>query len=207
MTLRPAYDVIVLEHGSHAVILRPSLRAACTLERLHDGFANLFRRVSEFHLGTIHEIIMQAATDRKEAIAFLQAVANLPLRRVVEIAQAPLARLCMGFMPQPETDTNPAANAKPMPWRDVYRQLYRTATGWLGWTPEATWNATPTEISEAFDAHVSKLNALNGVEDGKPAERQPDPEQAARNEAAGLDPEFNRAGLQALKARHQGRRQ
>ena len=38
MTSRPAYDVIVLEHGSHAVILRPSLRAASTLERSHDGF-------------------------------------------------------------------------------------------------------------------------------------------------------------------------
>ncbi len=34
----------------------------------------------------------------------------------------------------------------------------------------------------------------------------PDPEQAARNEAVGFDPEFDRAGLQALKAKYGKRR-
>ncbi|KQU54444.1 hypothetical protein ASG72_02045 [Bosea sp. Leaf344] len=207
MSFRPAYDEIVLEHGSNVVILRPSLRAASTLERSHDSFALLARRIDEFHTGTLREIITTAATDRKDAAAFLTAMSREPLRRFVEIAQAPLFRLCAGFIPASDSNATPSSNAKPMPWREVYRELFRTATGWLHWTPEAAWNSTPTEINEAFAGHVAMLKALHGGEDDEPAERQPSPEQAARNVADGLDPEFDRAGLHALKARHQGTRQ
>ncbi|HEV7335546.1 MAG TPA: hypothetical protein VGO06_06215 [Bosea sp. (in: a-proteobacteria)] len=175
MSFRPTYDVIVLEHGSHAMILRPSLRAASTLERSHAGFANLFRRVSEFHLGTVHEIIMQAATDRKEAIAFLQAVANLPLRRLVEIAQAPIANLCLGFIPAPDPAAKSSPNAKPQPWPAFYREQFRIATGWLGWTPDQAWNATPTEISEALAGHIAMLKAVHGATDSDAADNLPDP--------------------------------
>lgn len=207
MSFRPAYDEIVLEHGSHAVILRPSLRAASTLERSHDGFELLARRIDEFHTGTVREIIMTAATDRKDAAAFLRSLESKSLLTFQRIAQAPLFRLCAGFIPAADPTATPSPNAKPMPWRDVYRELFRTATGWLHWTPEAAWNATPTEINEAFAGHVAMLKALYGGEDDKPAESKPNPEQAARNIADGLDPEFDRAGLRALKARHQGRRQ
>lgn len=175
MILRPAYDVIVLEHGDYAVILRPSLRAASALERSHDGFANLFRRVSEFHLGTIHEIIMQAATDRKEAIAFLQAVANLPLRRLVEITQASIANLCLGFIPAVDPAARPAPNAKPQPWPAFYREQFRVAAGVLGWTPEQAWNATPTEISEALAGHIAMLKAIHGATDSDQTDNLPDP--------------------------------
>lgn len=205
MNSRPAYDEITLAHGDITVCLRPSLRAASKLERSHDGFDCLFRRIGEFHTGTVREIITTAATDREDAAAFLAAMSPLPLQRFVEIVQASVARLCMGFIPASEADGKPASNAKPMPWREVYRELFRSATGWLHWTPEATWNATPTEINEAFAGHVAMLKAIHGGEDDKPADRQPDPEQAARNIADGLDPDFDRAGLRALKARHQGK--
>lgn len=58
-------------------------------------------------------------------------------------------------------------------------------------------NATPTEIDRAYRAHLEKLKAIHG---GGSDEKEPDPEQAERNIAAGLDPEFDRAGLQALKS-------
>lgn len=207
MSFRPAFDEIVLEHGSNAVILRPSLRAASTLERSHDGFALLARRIDEFHTGTVREIIMTAATDRKDAAAFLRSLESKSLLTFHRIAQAPIAQLFAGFIPAADSNAKPSPNDKPMPWREVYRELFRTATGWLQWTPESAWNATPTEINEAFAGHVAMLKALHGADDDKPADRQPNPEQAARNIADGLDPEFDRAGLRALKARHQGRRQ
>jgi hypothetical protein len=207
MSFRPAFDEIVLEHGSNAVILRPSLRAASTLERSHDGFALLARRIDEFHTGTVREIIMTAATDRKDAAAFLRSLKSKSLLTFQRIAQAPIAQLFAGFIPAADPNATPSPNAKPMPWREVYRELFRTATGWLHWTPEAAWNATPTEINEAFAGHVAMLKALHGADDDKPADRKPNPAQAARNVADGLDPEFDRAGLHALKARHQGRRQ
>lgn len=192
MTLRPAYDEIVLEHGSDAVILRPSLRAASTLERSHDGFERLFQRIAEFHVGTVREIIMTAATDRKDAAAFLRSFESKSLLTYMRIAQIPVQRLCMGFFPAPEDGAKPARGMPALPLRHVYRTLFRAATGKLGWSPEQAWNATPTDINEAFIGTF-----------GEPEKQaQPDPEQAARNEAAGLDPEYDRAGLQALKAKY-----
>lgn len=202
MSFRPAFDEITLAHGDVTVRLRPSLRAASTLERSHDGFELLARRIDEFHTGTVREIIMTAATDRKDAAAFLSAMSRLPLRRFVEIAQASVTGLFMGLIPASEVGAKPSPDTKPMPWREVYRALFRTATGWLHWTPEAAWNATPTEINEAFAGHVAMLKAMHGAADDKPADRQPDPAQAESNVANGLDPEFDRAGLRALKARH-----
>lgn len=170
-----AYQSVLLEFDGNAVELRPTLRAASTLERLHDGFANLFRRVSEFHLGTIHEIIMQAATDRKEAIAFLRAAAHLPLQRFAEITQASVAKLCLGFIPAPDPAAKTTPNAKPQPWPAFYREQFRAATGWLGWTPEQAWNATPTEITEAFAGHIAMLKAIHGATDSDATDNLPDP--------------------------------
>lgn len=201
MTLRPAYDEIVLEHGSNAVILRPSLRAASTLERSH-GFERLFQRIAEFHTGTVREIIMTAATDRKDAAAFLDTMSRLPLIRFVEIVQAQLARLVTGFIPLPDASAKPS-QGKAVPWREAYRDLYRYATGWLHWSPDQAWNATPTEITDALTAHFDMLKAIHGSAEDKPD--QPDAYSTDRLreiEEQGFDPEFDRAGLQALKAKY-----
>jgi hypothetical protein len=185
MTFRPAYDEIVLEHGSNAVILRPSLRAASTLERSHEGFAGLFRRIGEFHTGTVREIILTAATDRREALAFLDAMAGQPLKTFMTVAQHAVADLCLGFMPQSDPSTKPPPNAKPVPWPKFYRELFRTATGWLHWTPQQTWDATPSEITEALAGHIAMLKATHGVthEDGD----QADPDLDAQLDRTGLD--------------------
>jgi hypothetical protein len=200
MTFRPAYDEIVLEHGSNAVILRPSLRAASTLERSHDGFERLFQRIAEFHTGTVREIILTAATDRKDAAAFLDSVLQLPLSSFVESMRVSLVRLCAGFFSQ--DDGKPSQSGERMPFPDFFRALFRRATGCLHWTPEEAWNATITEISDAIEGHNDLMVSIYGGAVDKAAEDQPDPEQAARNVADGLDPEFDRAGLQALKAKY-----
>ncbi|WP_293808409.1 hypothetical protein [uncultured Bosea sp.] len=200
MTLRPAYDEIVLEHGSNAVILRPSLRAASALERSHDGFDRLFQRIAEFHTGTVREIILIAATDRRDAVRFLDSVLQLPLGRVIESMQVSLVRLCASFFP--EGDDKPGQSGERMPFPDFFRALFRRATGCLHWTPEEAWNATITEISAAIEGHNELMVSIYGSSEDKAAEHQPDPEQAARNVADGLDPEFDRAGLQALKAKY-----
>ena len=53
-----------------------------------------------------------------------------------------------------------------------------------------------TEIDRAYKAHLEKLKAIHG---GGSDEKEPNPEQAERNIEAGLNPDFDRAGLQALK--------
>lgn len=198
MTFRLAYEEITLAHGGNTVRLRPTLRAATTLERSHDGLANLFQRVDEFHLGTVREIVLASATDRREAEAFLQSFEGKPLFLMRAIVRPAVADLCKGFIPASDGTAKPASG-KPMTWPAFYRELYRSATGALGWTAEAAWNATLTEINEAYAGHIAMLKAIHGSADD--TDTQPDPDQAARNIAAGLDPEFNRAGLRALKGR------
>lgn len=202
MPMLPAYDGITLALGGDTVRLRPSLRAASHLAAPPD----LFQHVADFHLGTIREIIVTAATDRQEASAFLAKIDATPLQIVADSIVAPLVAFLASFAPADDRADRQAPSGPPMQWPDVVKMLYRRATGWLHWTPEEAWNATPTEISEALagwlERHEATTPRFSDEPDQQPARKpkQHDPEQAARNIAAGLDPEFDREGLRRLKA-------
>ncbi|WET75405.1 hypothetical protein [Rhizobium croatiense] len=184
---RSAYEEVTIAHGGNTVSLRPTLRAATTLEARH-GFPALFRAPFDFNMTVLCEIILTACSDRQSAAAFLSSISGRPLFPFFMAVQQPLADLLSMFMPADDPKAK-LSTGKPTPLAEVYRALYRIATGALGWTPEAAWNATPTEITEAYVGRFGTGGA------------QPDPEQAAQNEALGLDPEFDRAGLRALKAK------
>ncbi|UVC10188.1 phage tail assembly chaperone [Rhizobium sp. TH2] len=205
MSLRPAHDKISLERGpSRRVRLRASLRAASDLERNY-GFDRLFRQVDEFHYGTVRDVIMITATDRQEAAAFLEAFSTEPLTRFIAAVRAPVADICRAFIPQADQGSKPSTG-KPMTWQEVYRELYRTAAGCLGWTPDAAWRATPIEINEAFTGHIAMLKIIHGSADDQ-AEQPNDNYTAERLEQIhelGYDPAFDRAGLAALKAKIAG---
>ena len=202
----PANPEVTLSHERSSVRLRPSLRAALHLERLHDGFPGLFDRVAEFHITTITEIVMAAATDKQAAIAFLASFDQKPLIRFKLVLDSGIHELCAAFTPEPEETDIPAPAGKPMAWAEYYRQLYRQATGWLGWTPETAWNATPAEIAEAYAGFCERLHAIYGSPEGKQDTDSTDaysPERLKQVEELGYDPAFDRAGLQALKAQLQ----
>lgn len=206
MKSQPAYDEITLSHGKTTVRLRPSLRAATHLEAMHDGFETLFRKVEEFDTGTIKSIITISADDRGAADALMKSVAETPLGAFARATHAPVIALCRGLIPAASTEakrSKPAKSAAPLPWSEVYRELYRIATGWLQWTPTDAWNATPTEIEQAYIGLLAKLKAIHGSADD-PEDTGPTPDQREANIAAGLDPEFDREGLRAMKARMQG---
>jgi len=203
MTMQPAYDAITLSHGGNTVRLRPSLRAATHLERLHDGFESLFNRVESFDTATIREIIRVSATDQNDADAFLTATANAPLHTLLA-TQNQIISLCTGLIPTAPEQEQTKPEGKPMPWSEVYSRLYKIATGWLGWTPSTAWNATPDEITQAFEGLTEKLKAVHGSADEDQNTNEPSEEQRAENIAAGLDPEFDRAGLRNLKAKLAG---
>jgi len=212
MSKRLAYEEITLicNDNSH-ISLRPTLRAACALERLHDGFKPLLKHIEQFHLSTVREIIMQAASTRQEAIAFLSILEKQPLRMVREITVAPLTGLCLSLIPryeEPAQDNKPAKPAKPakpVTMQDVYAELFAAGTGLLGWTPAETWNATPTEIATAARGRnrylADILKAIFGApEDDKPKIDPYTDEQLAQIEKDGTDPNFDHAALADLKA-------
>lgn len=192
-----AYDAIVVEFGGHTVFLRPSLRAALRLERLHGGFPELLRKIEEFDTLTIWHVIT-AGADMESTESLFAAAAVSPLRDFQKAAQGPCIELVAAFFPEaPETTTKQSSTDTPTPWGELFKELYGFATGWLGWTPEAAWNATPQEIADAFTAHIAKLKAIHG--DAEDADTGPTEEQRKQNTDLGLDPEFDRVGLRALK--------
>ncbi len=203
---RPTYEQVTLAHGGNTLTLRPTLRAAATLEARF-GFPALFRALDDLNLTIISQIILTASSPVQDAAAFLAGIPGKPLFPFRLAVCRPLADLISMFMPAPvqPLDKQPVAAGKPLKWAEYYADLYSSATGWLGWTPETAWNSTPTEISRAMSAHFDRLVTTGVlVRDKQNNGKIPDLEQVAQNEALGLDPEFDRAGLRALKAKIAG---
>ncbi len=189
MTFRLAHDEFTLEHDGNTVTMRPSLRAVARLEAKF-GFDTLFRHVDEFNLTTIREIIFSASQSRQDAAAFLSSLSGKSLSLIQSVVAQSVTDLCCAFIPAAEPDGKPASG-QPMPWPEFCRELYRTATGCIGWTHTEAWAATPTEINEAYVGHVAKLNAIYGSgEDHKSADDKP---------AKQTEPDFDRNALEALR--------
>lgn len=188
-----------LSHGGNTVRLRASLRSALRLERLHDGFGPLITKLDQFDTATIRKMIEIATTDYSAAQRFLASISTEPLQTYRHAVTGPLSSLLAAFLPTPATDTTSAApKGKTLSWADAFADLYRIGTGWLGWTPAETWQATPTEITEALTGFVAYQNAINGTAADKDDTTQTDAQREA-NIAAGLDPDFDRTGLEALR--------
>lgn len=190
-------------YGGNIVSLRPSLRAAIRLEALHGGFIPLLRKVQQGDTTTLREIITHSATDRTAAHDLLSALEGATLAQAQQAMMAPAFVLITALMtPDHKTDQGEAAKApnnQPVAWAVFYADLFKMATGWLGWPPETAWNATMPEILQAFEGHVDKLKAIHGDGGSDESTTGTTPEQRQANVDAGLDPEFDRAGLSALK--------
>ena len=210
MTLRPAHE-IDLELDGTSVTLRASLRAAVALTSYPEGFAGLIDQITRQSLTATRAVILAAATDRREARAYLHQTASLPLASFLPDAQAAaLAILAALFQAGDDAQTDAPSQGKSedttprKPWREHYADLYRFGTGWLGWPPETVWTASPAELSEAFAAHADRLIAMNGgSKDEDPADNGVNiytPEKMREIEELGFDPAFDRAALHKLKA-------
>ena len=203
---RPAYEQVSIALGGNTVMLRPSLRAAASLEARH-GFPALVRALDDLNLTIISEILTATAHRQVAAAAFLDGHQGKPLLPFFTAVRQPLTQLISMFMPAAvqKLDATPRSG-KPPSWPEFYADQYEKATGWLGWTPEQAWNATPTEIDRAYWAFVDRSRWLAGGDEAnpQPTRKAADLDQAARNVAEGLDPDFDRAGLRALKAKMAG---
>ena len=211
-TLRPATE-IVLTHAGNSVVLRASLRAAVAIDHLDGGIPAVLERLTQGYLSTIRAVIRAAATDRQQAERFLSSLDGHPLRPFMDEATPACLATVAAVLPSPEDDqakpsSTTCTETTGKPWADHFADLYRYATGWLSWTPEAAWNASADEITTAFAARVDHLIAVNG---GKRDDDQDDdqagpvdvytPEKMREIEELGRDPAFQRDKLRALKAR------
>lgn len=177
-----------------------------------EGFAGLVHEITRQSLTAIRAVILAAATDRREAKAYLRQTASLPLASFLPDAQAAALAILAAILStgdDAQTDA-PSQGGKSKdttpgkPWREHYSDLFRFGTGWLGWPPETVWTASPAELSEAFAAHADHLIAMSGgSKDEAPADTGVSvytAEKMREIEELGFDPAFDRAALHKLKA-------
>lgn len=197
MRLQPAYDV-TLAHGGNTVRLVPSFRAAIILEQRQGGYVALLSDLSTFKLQTVHAVIRAAAIDADAANRLIGALGSVSLRRMQQITLEPLVTLISRLMNVGE-DIEQTADTKSetIAHSEFHKQLFKLATGWLRWTPEQTYAATIPEIALALEGHIDLLKATSGTADEDDTGITDAQRQA--NIEAGLDPEFDRDGLAALR--------
>ncbi|UJW85759.1 phage tail assembly chaperone [Devosia sp. SL43] len=194
-------DGIFVELAGEAFELRPSLRASMRLVRRH-GLTSLLAAVQGFSITIILDVLKEAAI---KPSLLLAEIAALGLGTVRNRLTGPLAEFVLavaGIDPDDATPSEPAPG-KPVDPERAFAQLFGIATGALGWTPEAAWNATPAEIIAAYNGQTAHL-----IRTGVLVEQKPDqsadhytPERLQQIEELGHDPAFDRNGLATLKGK------
>lgn len=175
MTMKLAEDEITIRIGRDTVVLRPTLRAALRLERRHGGFDHLLRAVADGNLGVMADLIRESATDRSDIPGILENVGEFALRGSMEPLTAPLLnhvfKLAGVDSDNTQDEAEPKTSTPRVSFAEHFAKLFAIATGWLGWTPEQAWSATPAEIIAAYHGRLDMLGAIFGTEmtdDGEP---------------------------------------
>lgn len=198
MPLQPAYET-TLRHGDHAVTLRASLRAAVALDNLPGGIPGAWDSLMRQSYTGIRAVILATATDRTEAELVMSSLSDKPLAPFLSRAQAACLELLVNLLPEPDEPAPASTTAKPIPLRDYLSELFKFGTTILEWPPSEVWQASPAEIDAILRARLERLETMEAAANGEPAMSA---EQRQANEDQGLDPDFDRNALRALKARH-----
>lgn len=149
-------EEIVVNLAGEAIVLRPSLRHALALERRPGSFKAVLDAIDEGSLTVAAEIIRP----HHPGISLDAVFVHLDRLKPALVAYV-LA--CAGI------DTDEASRApratrarETQSFADHLAGLYRWGTGWLGWTPDQTLDATPAEITEAYRGRVEMLRSIFG---------------------------------------------
>lgn len=167
--MRLANDIIAIPLGSHAVRLRPSLRAAIRLHAKHD-LRKLAAGIIEGNFGMVADLIIEG-TDQETARNLIRTIAAKGAKFLPELVE-PLLAFILALLGSDQSTANEAsadktdAPADQPDWIAPYLEdLFGIGTGWLGWSPAETMAATPNEIIVANRAHLAKLKAIHGAAD------------------------------------------
>lgn len=158
--MRLAANTFALQLGNKSFDLKPSLRAAFVLNEKYDGFQNLSRHLAEGSITAAVDVINATIGDQKAWAKYALA----PDSAVVCDLMAAFGDLIeFVLLLAGADDTSDKADAgKAIPFDQYFSQLFQIGTGWLGWTPDDTWEATPAEIINAQKGRMEMLKALFG---------------------------------------------
>lgn len=174
MSLADSEFVIRFDDGE-PITLRPTLRAAMRLARKFEGFDNLLRGIAEQNISAMADLIRETSRDAWRLIGFLEAHGDTPLCVRITPLTEPLLALTLalaGLDPQDVgKEADSADTSDRVSFAEHHERLFKLATGWLGWTPEQTWNATPAEIRAAYEGRLDMLKAIFGAGEGEKPKR------------------------------------
>ncbi|NLS04607.1 hypothetical protein HGP14_14710 [Rhizobium sp. P32RR-XVIII] len=153
-------EEILITLAGQAIELRPSLRHAILLERRDGSFRKLLDDIRDGSLTAALDIVEPHAG----GMLFLK---NHVFEVMAEVRPTLIAYVlaCAGLDVGGEETDAPASSergATSRSFADHLLDLYKTGTGWLGWTPETTLYATPTEIRLAYEGHIEMLKIVHG---------------------------------------------
>lgn len=161
-----ASDETIITINQYEVVLRPTLRAAMRLERKYDGFDKIIKAIADENLTVISSIIHECSATPTSAKHIIEELTYSPLNSSLGLLAAPLINLVFALAGyEPDAEPEPQDPAKRISFREHHERLFQIATGWLGWTPEVAWNATPNEIVAAYKGRCEMLKAVYGGEE------------------------------------------
>ena len=182
--MRLADNETTIRIDGEVIRLRPTLRAACRLYARHGGYDAIMREIADGSVTMMADVIVESTGREWETTDFLNAFADNPASLVLEPLIEPLLRHVLMLAGVDADDTAHRAPAgKPMGFDEFHIRLFQIATGYLGWGPEAAWNATPAEITEAYKGRLQLLKDIFGGGDGSTGEDAPNTD---RDEAGWL---------------------
>lgn len=198
---------ITIELNGEAYALRPSLRAAYQLERRHT-YAGTLTAIAETNLNIIADLVELGSGDRDARYALAYEIDRNGVAAVARLRLALTAFLAALIgADEGEADQPAEQSQSALTYAAFYDRLFAIGSGWLGWTPEETWNATPAEILAAHQGRIDLLQAIFGSPDkGTTAERthRYSADQLREVEKQDFDPSFDRNAFDALKANVMG---
>lgn len=178
--MRPAPDTVI-EIGDKDLRLRATLRAASRLHDAYGGFEPLLKGIIEGNFGITKDVMLECSSERIfPGLSVAEILAPAVRTQVFDLVCA-LAGI--------DPEAKPVERDGPkLTYQDYNAKLFEVATGWLGWTPDAAWNATAAEILTAHAGRGDMLRAIFGTSPDKP------------EAPVVYDDTFDRAGLDELKA-------
>ncbi|MEH2469742.1 hypothetical protein V1281_001011 [Nitrobacteraceae bacterium AZCC 2161] len=109
--------------------------------------------------------MIKEGTGRQSALTdYLDTAGDTPLVVSLDLLVEPICKFVVALTGSQTAVA--AAKGLPISFKEYHTRLFRIATGWLGWTPDEAWDATPAEILEAYQGRTEMLAAVFGGKKG-----------------------------------------
>jgi hypothetical protein len=175
--MKLAAEDIGVTIGSERITLRPTLRVALRFERRHEGLAALVAKLRDGDLAAIADVLREHTSAWSDAPSFIESLGAphglyVGVEHLIPALVAHVYALAgVDIEAKPDEPTASSRTVSRETFAERLEHLFRIATGWLGWSPETAWNATPAEILAAQGGLVEFRNALAGKAPDKPDHR------------------------------------